>query len=253
MRPFVVAACLVAFSGLPAAASTQELFVEGNLAYSKGHHQEAIEKYTTILNSEESFSSQGLAQLHYNLGNAYLREGKLGASIGSYLSSYAQDPGNEDLLANLEFARSNTKDALTPQETNPILRTLFFWHFSLGRKEAISLLLWGNALFWLLMGLQLFVQDNALLKWCQRFTLCSVLLLGTSVGLRWISPTQVAVVQESEISVYSGQDTASVVRFKLHEGSEVRAVQIEGNWVKVDLPEQKQGWVKAEDVRVVSL
>ena len=253
MRTWIAAAVLVAFAALPAAASTQEAFIEGNLAYSKGHHQEAIEKYTSILKSQESLSGQGLAQLHYNLGNAYLRDGKLGASIASYLSSYAQDPVNEDLLANLEFARSNTKDALAPDETNPIVRTLFFWHFSFGRRQAISLLLWGNALFWVLMGLQLFLQDNALLKWCQRFALLSTLLLAGSVGLRWMFPTQIAVVQESEISVYSGQDSASVVRFKLHEGSEVRVVQIEENWVKVDLPEQKQGWVRAAKVLVVAL
>ena len=234
-------------------ATPQESFIKGNLSYGKGDYTKAIQHYNDGLNSGIKLGGQALSLFHYNLGNAHLRNGELGASIAAYLASYSERPQNEDLIANLEFARSQTQDDLAKMDTSPILKTLFFWHFAFGRSRTKTFFIGANALFWLLMCIQLFVKANPLIRFSQRFALVCTLLLGASVLVRWAKPHHVAVVQNQEINVYSGQDSASVIRFKLHEGSEIRAVKIEANWVKVDLPEQKQGWIRAKEVKIVQL
>lgn len=251
--PSALIFCALTLAAFSAHAGPKESFIEGNLAYGKAEYESAIEHFKEALNSNHPLSSNSHAQLHYNLGNAYLRNGQLGASIASYLKSLAQQPLDEDLIANLQFARSQTKDDLVLEEADPILKTLFFWHFSFGRSDALLVFLVANAIFWLTMGLRLYAPINSALVLVQRCALLITLLVGASVFIRWVAPNQIAVIQSKQANVFAGQDAASVIRFKLHEGSEVSAVAVDGNWVKVDLPEQKQGWIKASDVVVVKL
>ena len=125
-----------------------ETFVKSNQAYEAGKYQEAVKLYKSI--DASALSSAGRAQLYYNLGNAELRNNQLGKAIASYLKSYAENPRNQDLLANLKFARSTTTDDIELPKPHPIVQTLFFWHFSLGRSDLIAALKIAFIAFWFL-------------------------------------------------------------------------------------------------------
>lgn len=251
MRPLLIALSLLATAPALASDSLLEAFVQANQAYESGDHAAAIQEYQRLAGST-GLSSAGRAQAHYNLGNAYLRAGKLGPSVAAYLRSYSENPTDQDLLANLTFARSQTKDDIQAVPVNPIVETLFFWHFSLGKSQLLRWLGLASVLFWGLLIVQLYGRHD-MLRWARNLALLMFIALGGSALLRGVSPARIAVVQPAEASVYSGQDSRSVVRFKLHEGTEMSVVQLDGEWVKVSLPDQKQGWLPAAAVEVVEL
>ena len=251
MRPLLITLSLLVAAPAIASDSLVESFFQANQAYENGKHTTAIELYQRLADSPE-ISNAGRAQVQYNLGNAHLRAGQLGPAIAAYLRSYGENPTDQDLLANLTFARSQTQDDIQATPVNPIVKTLFFWHFSLGKSQLLGWLGLASVLLWGLLIVQLYWRHD-MLRWARNLALLMFIALGSSALLREISPTRTAVVQPAEASVYSGQDSRSVVRFKLHEGTEMSVVQLDGEWVKVSLPDQKQGWLPAAAVEVVEL
>ena len=93
----------------PAPFDPGAVFVNANAAYEAGDWERAVELYSALL-----AHGHGSARVHYDLGNAFLRNGELGRAIAAYRRSQALQPREQDLRANLEFARRATKDALAP-------------------------------------------------------------------------------------------------------------------------------------------
>ena len=253
----VLAAALVSLLlAQPAGGATPDLtreniaeaFVRANTAYENGQYTEAVDLFEKIIAA--GFAS---GDLHYNLGNAHLRAGQIGKAIASYHRSKSFMPRNEDLVANLEFARKSIKDDIEYQEAGPLLQTIFFWHYSLSRNELTYALIIFNLLLWIVLIVRLYQRDIEILRWAQILLVVAVVGTGTSSAIRWMAPSQVAIVQAGEISVHSGTSRDTVVRFNLHEGSELQVTQLESEWVRIALPDDTQGWVHKDDVSIVQL
>ena len=224
-----------------------ERFLKAANLYEEGKYQQASEGFEALLGY--GFES---GDIYYNLGNAKLRSGKLGEAIGAYLNAQRYLPRDGDLAANLKFARQSAKDDL-PEWKPSTLETLFFWHRSLSPDELGIGLIIFNGLFWLTWLLRLFRRETEWLIWLQRTSFLGLLALGCSFGMRSVTPEQRAVVLPAEISVHASTQEKSTVLFKLHEGAELSVIDSTGDWVRVSLPDQKQGWVAARYVVVVSL
>lgn len=224
-----------------------ELLVEANHAYDESRYAEAVVMYETLIRSG---ADSGL--LYYNLGNAYLRSNRVGRAIAAFRVAQSRRPRDQDINANLAFSRKLTKDAIAPAETPTVLRTLFFWHFSFSRRELVIILLVTNLLFWGALALLHRRRDSELLRWATIGLLLVLLCVGISTGLRTVWPQRIAVTQLHELDVHSGTSTDTVVRFKLHEGTEARVVDVEGDWVRIALPDGEQGWVARDGVAVLS-
>lgn len=223
-------------------------FLAATAAYDAGNSEEAATLYRRAIDA-------GLdsAPLWYNLGNAELRGGRLGHAIAAYLEAHAKNPRDADITANLDFARKSVKDDIPPQSPSPVLTTLFFWHYLLSRAELGSLAVALNALLWLLLSLRLWRRESDWLRWTS-YALGAVLLaIGLSFSLRMLAPRRVAVVTPAEIEVYSGTSRETVVRFVLHAGTEVAWETAQPGWLRVRLPDGKQGWVAADDVTALVL
>ena len=190
--------------------------------------------------------------LYYNLGNAELRAGSLGRSIVAYRRASALLPRDGDLAANLKYARDSTKDDLGSY-TRPLAETIFFWHKGLGLSELALGVLIANGLWWILMVLRLYLTESELILWSARGCLVVLIALGGSLLVRSLTPEQVAVVQPAEVSIYSGTSHQSTVLFKLHEGSELKVVESTTDWVRVTLPDDKQGWLPTGDVDLIEI
>ena len=217
------------------------VLIRANGAYEEGRFAQAVSLYEQV---RSGGVDNGL--LHYNLGNAYLRNGQLGLAIASYLRSQRLLPRNEDVAANLQFARNSTRDALTPPQPTPAMRTLFFWHFALSRPELVQVFVVVNLALWGLLSLRLFRPRLAAesLRWLIGAALLVAMLTGGSLLTHWLRPQRVAVVVPPEVDAHSELDTGSVVRFKLHAGTEVQALETRDGWVRVGLPDGEQGWIE---------
>lgn len=239
-----------ALPALPVEAEKPEdparLFVLANDAYQAGEYDRAAELYRRIL--ERGIDT---GHLHYNLGNAYLRGGELGRAIAAYRRSQLRLPRDEDVRANLEFARRTTRDALEPPSPSPVVSTLFFWHYGLSLGELATATVVGNLLLWGLLAARLLGRGREALRWLTIAVLVPLLAVGGSLALRLAQPRRVAVVLPQEVAAQSGPGADAVVRFKLHAGTEVRVRDQRDGWLRISLPDGQQGWIEARWAEVV--
>lgn len=246
-EPTPTPAPAVAIGGAPAAELLPaEAWVRAKTAYEESDYRRAIELYRGLL---EHGHDGG--RLHYNLGNAYLRNGELGRAIASYLRGRARLPRDEDLRANLEFARQSARDAIAPPQTPPLLTTLFFWHFALSRSELAWLVATLNLLLWSAMGLRLWRPELPGGKGVVVVVLVLLLATGGSLAVRYLRPDQTVVIVPQEIPAHAAPDAESVTRFKLHAGSELRLRGARDGWLRIALPDGEQGWIQADWAEII--
>ncbi|MCP4661065.1 MAG: tetratricopeptide repeat protein [bacterium] len=224
-----------------------EVFVNANTVYEAGQYEEAVELYESLLDHGHENG-----HLHFNLGNAYLRNGELGRAIAAYRRSQVFLPRDQDVRANLEFARKSAKDALRPPAPDPVLATLFFWHYGLSRSELAVTVIVVNLLLWAVLILRLYRRGSEVLRWT--FMVLLLLFLATlgSLVVHYLWPQEIAVIVPQEIEVRSGTNVQDVVLFKLHAGTEVRVVDRREGSIRIALPEEgKGGWIGQEHAEVV--
>ncbi len=230
------------------APEAAEVFVRANAAYEGGDFEAAVQLYQELL-------ARGVdsGQVHYNLGNAYLRSGQLGRAVAAYRRSQSRLPRDQDVAANLAFARKSARDALAPPEPSAVLRTLFFWHFGLSRGELAAAVLVLNLGFWGVLALRLVWRRAEVLRWSAAVLLLPLLATAGSLALGAAFPRRIAVVLPQEIDAHSGTSADTVVRFKLHAGSEVRVVEEREGWLRIALPDGQQGWIDRQFAELVRL
>lgn len=217
-----------------------EIFVAANAAYDRGEYEAAIHDYRELIDRGPT-----RGQVHFNLGNAYLRNGELGRAIAEFRLGRMLLPRDEDIRANLIFARQTARDAIAPPEPSPVLSTVLFWHYRLSRPELAMLAIGVSVVFWSLAIVRLFRRESEILSWIL-IALLVVLLgtLGSLAGHRFFSPP-VAVVVPQEIDAFTAPNTESVVRFKLHAGTELRVKDEREGWLRIVLPDGQQAWIEA--------
>jgi tetratricopeptide (TPR) repeat protein len=224
----------------------EEIFFKANQSYGEGRFEDAIRGYEQLIRS-----GHRSGHLYYNLGNAYFRREQLGPAILNYERAYLLMPRDEDLNFNLSHARDQMRDAIPQSEG--FFQMAFFWLDSLSMEEmfwAVALL---NVFFWGILFVRLFHR----MEWT--YYLFLILLIfwligGTSFGLKWYQAgsDDRAVVLKQEVSILAGPDVRDTVLFKLHEGTIVHHERSEDGWSLVHLPDKKRGWVKTEDVGLIS-
>ena len=223
-----------------------EVFLEANAAYEEGAWAKAAAGYQRLV--REGYDD---GRVQFNLGNALLRSGKLGSAIASYLRSRAERPRDEDVRANLDFARQSTKDAIEPPDPSEVVSTLFFWHFRLSHRELAIAFLTVNLLFWTVLGLGLIWPGREATRWVSLLFLVLLLTLAGSLLFHRYLDRPVAVVVPQETNAHTAPEEGSVVRFKLHAGTEVRVEDRRPGWVRVSLPDGQQAWIGEEWVELV--
>ena len=81
---------------------------QGDSAYMRNDYASAIQIYENLLKKGEA------AEVYYNLGNSYYKADDIARAILNYERALLLEPGNADIRANLEIARSKTIDKVIP-------------------------------------------------------------------------------------------------------------------------------------------
>lgn len=233
----------------PALARDQdahERWVQANQAYDAGQYTTALEGYRSLVT--DGYAS---SPLYYNIGNAELRAGRLGAAIASFRRSLTLGPRNADARANLEAARKRTQDALAPPGPSVTARSLLFWHYGLSQRELVALSLGAYLIFWAALLWRRLRAGSELPGWIAVASLIVLVLLGGSLLARRILPERVAVVISASAAAHTGTNVDSAVRFVLHDGAEVRLLERDGDWARVALPDGQQGWISTAELELL--
>lgn len=231
-----------------------ESFDRGS-ALLKNAPDEALAAFRQARDKFESVVDAGIdnGPLYYNLGNTHVRLGEIGEAIADYRRAERLIPNDQQLKANLRFARSLMRDRIEPSGKRTFLRTVFFWHYSwpLRVRRTAAMIFYGS--FWLLLAVRaLWPRLNA----GYSVLVCLVLwvLLGASVAihLRTQSRPTEGVLVTNDVVVRKGNGEGYDPQFRqpLHEGVEFRVIEQRDGWLRIELADGNQGWVRSREVEL---
>ena len=229
-------------------ADPSHIFLAANQAYKEGRYDQAAALYENLLALEIINGS-----LCYNLGNSYLKAGKIGKALVNYRRAELFMPRNEDLQANIQYALQQTIDKIEGRDPYSYVKSFCFWYSRLTSKELIVIFLIANIGLWGIALVQLFKKQQYLWP-ALYFLIASAILFGASAAIKLYSfyykPGGVVIAQE--ITVRSGGSINDTALFGLHEGAEFDWLDESDGWIKIQLRDGKKGWVQKETVEKVS-
>lgn len=248
---FILFAIAVAFGSANATEKCAGIDA-GTKAYNDGDFERAIDEWRTCVdNGMEN------ADLYYNLGNAYFRNGKLGFSIFYYKKALRLHATDDDILHNLKFAEAMTRDKVeNDDEENPILTGLFKAHHALSLRAQLYVLL---ALFWTII-LILVIQKISIKSRAKNICTGAVFLLTTIFCVIGASAAYKVIVLETEITgvvtaadadVTSAPSDKSQTLNTLSEGTSFEVLSMQGNFAEIRLGDKIKGFVKLSEVGIV--
>ena len=192
--------------------------------------------------------------VHYNLGCAYFRLGKLGPAIYHFERTLLLDSAADDARFNLETSRAllaaRVKDEIKGAAGDP------WWakavsQLSLRNWSILFLALWWGTLG-ILFALRFIhpgparaglIAGNSFLGLLT--VLCALLLAGRLyLGTR----IPMGIVLPDKIEVREGPDAATKVSFRLHAGLRVRLQAQEDGWTRIRLANGLEGWVPIGEI-----
>lgn len=171
--------------------------------------------------------------VYHALGNALYRLEHHGAATAAWSRGLALEPGDGDLVANLERVRGQTIDRLEPPK--PSLGP-FFWQAWIAQRTSAALASFGLTLALILIGLGRYRPAGL------AAAVGGVLLASTVLAHHAAAG---AVVISESISVRSALGPDGVELFVLHEGAQVAVEEQTGEHTLVVLPDSRKGWAPA--------
>lgn len=218
------------------------LFYRANSAYRDGEYEQSLREYEEIL-----AAGWQSGPLHFNLGNANFKLGRLGEAILSYERARRLLPRDPDVRANLAYARELAEETA---EESPLWASLLFpMAERLTTRDLVlsSGLLWW--VLWLLLGLQLFVRvARPALK---RATVAALVLFTVfSASLAWriwehAIPEAAVVTASGETSVRFEPSATGTEHFSLREGALVTVTERRKDWLQIRRHDGRRGWIPA--------
>ena len=231
--------CLLVLS--VAGRAQQEQFAQANKFYEDRDPGSAIRLYEAILaRGEES------AELYFNLGNAYFKQGDLGHAIVNYLRAKRLAPGDDDIRHNLAFA----KQFSTVQMEGVALNPVHSFMISLVDSYRLNALAWMASAVFVLFVLVLLVRFGLAINTSVVRVATAVLavVLVAAVGLttfkyrhEYLTPR--AVIVAEECPVMTGPSEQADVELQGAPGLVVEILAEDAGFVEVQFENNRRGWV----------
>lgn len=235
---------------LPATASAVTK-AEADSAYARGHYQQAIKDYETLL-------KQGAAaELYYNLGNAYYRSENITKAVLNYERALLLSPGDRDIRFNLQIANSKTIDKIVPESE----MFFFTWYRSLvnlmsvdgwARMSLISLTLVIVLLLIYLFSDRLWLRKTGFfggIILLVAFLFSNLFAWQQKQNLMY---RKGAIITASSVIVKSTPAQNGTDLFVLHEGTKV--VITDGSmkgWKEIRIADGKEGWIETKKMEEI--
>ena len=224
---------------------------EGDSAYMKNDYASAIQIYEALLNRGEA------ADIYYNLGNSYYKAGDIAKAILNYERALLLQPGNGDIRANLEIARSKTVDKVEP------VPEIFFVSWTKSLINSMSVDSWavcGVVCFILLIvSLYLFIFSKQIVLKKAGF-ISGIVFLAVTILANVFANQQKdeltnrnsAIVINPSVTVRSTPSESGTSLFILHEGHKVGVKDGSmKDWKEIRLEDGKVGWVPASAIEII--
>lgn len=224
---------------------------QADSAYIASDYKRAAQIYEYLLSKGVS------AEIYYNLGNSYYKDGNIAKAILNYERALQLQPGDGDIRANLDVARSKAIDKVD------YVPDLFFviWIKSLiNTQSADSWAIFSIVcfiLFLIVCSIFLFSKHIRLKK--ISFAFIFIFMAGVLCGnlsahylKSHLLEKNEAIILEPSVIVRSTPSNEGTTLFVLHAG---RKVFIKDHsmkeWKEIRLEDGKVGWVQASSIEVI--
>ncbi len=230
------------------------VFEQANEFYRNGDLTKALAgyQYLTALGIKNGY-------LFYNLGNSYFREGNLGSAILWYERALRYLPRFHDLNINYQYARNILADEeFQAPEYSGTLGFLINIHQQFNLRECLlitGILLW---IFLAIMIIRMFLNNQSFRSrlsipcWVVGFAF--IIFFSSSVFKVYQHESiRQAIVMAPAVEVKTGPGNDFSTSFSLHEGTKVKLLQDQGDWVRVILPGNTTftGWMLRSTVETI--
>ena len=224
---------------------------EGDSAYMRNDYASAIQIYESLLKKGEA------AEIYYNLGNSYYKADDIAKAILNYERALLLQPGNADIRANLEIARSKTIDKVVS------VPDIFFVAWVKSLINCLSVDAWAKLgiIFFilLLISFSLFFLFKQIV-WKKSGFIAGIVFLSLVVLSNIFASEQKselvnrnkAIILSPSVTVRSTPSESGTSLFILHEGHKI---EVKDNsmreWKEIRLEDGKVGWVPTSAIEVI--
>ncbi|MFC1811615.1 tetratricopeptide repeat protein [Thermodesulfobacteriota bacterium] len=242
-------ACTTILLILVTGAAASEL----TMAFLDGIKYYKAEEYAKAASAFSGVADAGIknGKLFYNLGNAYLKNGRLGHAVLWYERALRLIPDDPDLKFNHEYALSLIKDEADDGNL-PIFRVLFFWKHLMSSTT----IQWTGIMLNLLAVLMLTVQVVRKKKKVKTTAYLLLILAGIFILTAFYNFYETAYIKKAvilpeQVSVRSGLTENSTELFVLHTGTKVKIEKENKAFFRIFFSDGKIGWIKKSDAGVI--
>lgn len=230
------------------AQSVYNLAEKGNSHFMSGEYELAIKEYQAVIDS--GYES---AELYYNLGNAYYKSHKITLALVNYERANLLDPGDEEILHNLEMARQLVIDEIDklPEFLPKVWCRRFISLLKTDQWAYISMITFPLSLLFFL--LYLFVRHVRIRK--MSFWMASVVMIISLSSFvfsyhqkRLVYDNSYAIIISPSVTIKSSPDDSGTELFQLHEGTKVEIIDQLGEWKEIKLSDGNIGWLRMNDL-----
>ena len=231
--------------------ATNPIIIEAEKAYDNKNYKLAIEKYEGLIN--EGFKS---FELYYNIGNSYYRNKNIGKAIYYYELARKINPNDEDIRINLAIVNSQTIDKIDSKEN------FFINAVKTNVLQSISTTSWAwltiilISISFLMYFLFYYFNSSTLKRIC--FIIASIFLISFFItyflgntALNSKIENKFAIILSTQVNVTNEPNTVATNKFTLHEGTKVKIVESNTDWVLIKLENGNEGWIKLKDVGII--
>lgn len=234
-----------------AVAQNNALFEKGNTLYNQGKYTQAIDAYSSILDTQNHS-----AAIYFNLANAHYKLNNIAPSIYYYEKALQLAPNDADIKNNLSFAKNMTIDAIDALPVTGFAK--------LGKKitHAFTFDGWAKlSILFVFLFVILFLTYHFLQTTIKKrvafigsnlallLMVVTLLLAFNKYGLDKKDKPAIIFAQESKVK--SEPNKRSEAAFILHEGTKVQVLDTIKDWKKIKLIDGKTGWVIASDIKTL--
>jgi len=250
-RNKIILALLVVVTGfsVSSAGVTDSLFRSANAAYDDKDFESALAQYQELEN--RNYRS---AALYFNIGNCHFKAGRPGYAILYYLRAKKLDPYDEDINANLEFARQFMPTRLEGVSINPVTTFLSM----LVRPLTLNGFAWLSSILFIVLilfwAVRILFQRHELPLRIVTYLL--VVLVVVSFGMttykyRTEYLTSRGVIVADETRIYSGPGEDNDVEFVGSFGLVFEIERDTDDFYLVIFENNRKGWIKKDQVGII--
>ena len=227
------------------AGEVPKSFQEVNQLYANGKFSEAISAYQNLLKSKTS------AEIYYNLGNAYFKDGQIGKAILNYEQAKRLNPRDLDIRSNLTYSNRLIEYKIEDKRgwyLRKISDLISYFRF-----EECWLLFFVSYSIFLISLLISFVRKRPLLGKINSVLLILVIITFFPLLLKFgeSGMNNEAIVTVKQAEVRYGPSTVDRIAFRLVEGLKTTIHDHKQDWYRIRLRDGRSGWVRDSEVSVI--